>query len=113
LTISASITPPSGGLVPGGTPAGVSFSVHNPSSGNQDVRTVTLTGVAAYTDSTQSTVATGCDTTQFSMAPVTENQDVGSGNTTLNTGGSLVFADSGSNQDACKNAFLVASFSSN
>jgi hypothetical protein len=118
LTINATITPPSGGLVPGGSPASVQFSVSNPSSGNQYVGTVSLSGVKAYSDSAHNNDITGtgagqCDTSQFSMAAVTENQNVGSGSTTLSTNGSLYFHDSGSNQDTCKNAYLVASFTSN
>ena len=119
LTISATITPGSGGLVPGGNPASVAFSVNNPSSANQYVGTVTLTGVRAYSNAGHTTDITGtgagqCDTSAFSMSPVTENQDVASGNNiSLSNNGSLVFADSGSNQDGCKGAYLVASFSSN
>jgi len=118
LTITATINPPAGGLVPGGSPAGVQFAVSNPSSGNQYVGTVSMTGVKAYSDSGHTSDITGtgagqCDTSQFSMASVGENQDVPSGSTTLSTNGSLVFHDSGSNQDACKGAFLVASFTSN
>lgn len=118
LTISAVISPPAGGLVPGGSPAGVQFSVSNPSSGNEHVGTVSLSGVKAYSDSARTNDITGtgagqCDTSQFSMPAVTENQDVPSGSTTLSTNGSLSFRDSGSNQDVCKNAYLVASFTSN
>lgn len=118
LTISATITPPGGGLVPGGSPASVSFSVNNPSSGNQYVNTVTMTGVEAYSDAAHTHDITGtgagqCDTSQFSMASVAESQDVGSGSSNLPNGGSLYFHDSGSNQDGCKNAYLVASFTSN
>jgi hypothetical protein len=118
LTINATITPPAGGIVPGGSPASVQFAVSNPSSGNQYVGTVSLSGVKAYTDSAHTNDITGtgagqCDTNQFSMASVAESQDVPSGSTTLSTNGSLYFHDSGSNQDACKNAYLVASFTSN
>lgn len=119
MTISATITPGAGGLVPGGAPASVAFNVNNPSSGNQNVATVTLTGVQAYSDSAHTVsipVGTGptqCDTSQFSMAPVTENQDVPNGSTALTNPGSLVFHDSGTDQDGCKGAYLVASFTSN
>jgi hypothetical protein len=118
LTISATITPPTGGLVPGGSPATVAFSVNNPSSGNQYVGSVSLTGMKAYSDAAHSVDITGtgagqCDTSQFSMTSVAENQDVGSGSSSLPNNGSLVFHDSSSNQDGCKNAYLVASFSSN
>ncbi len=115
LTINATITPGSGGLVPGGNPAAVSFSVNNPSSGNQYVGSVSLSGVQAYSDSahTQPIPTSSCDTSQFTMASVTENTDVGSGTSSLPNNGSLVFHDSGSNQDGCKGAYLVASFTSN
>lgn len=119
LTINATITAPTGGLVPGGTAAPVAFTVNNPSSGNQEVGTVSLQSVTAYSNSSMSTNITGtgagkCDTSYFSMLPVTENQDVASGGpTSLTNGGSLVFADSGANQDGCKGAYLVASFTSN
>jgi hypothetical protein len=33
--------------------------------------------------------------------------------TALSNNGNLVFHDSGTNQDGCKNAYLVASFTSN
>lgn len=118
MTITATITPGTGGIVPGGNPAGVSFNVNNPSSGNQYVNTVSLTGVQAFSDSGHTVNITGtgagqCDTSQFTMAPVAENQDVPSGSSSLGTNGSLVFHDSGSSQDGCKGAYLVASFSSN
>jgi hypothetical protein len=119
LTINATITPGTGGIVPGGNPAAVSFTVNNPSSGKQQVATLTMTGVQAYSDAGHTTNITGsgagkCDTTQFSMTPVTENQTVPAGGpTSLASNGSLVFADSGTNQDGCKGAYLVASFTSN
>ncbi len=119
LTISPTITPGTGGIVPGGNPAAISFTVNNAGSAKANVASVTMTGVQAYSDAGHTTSVTGtgagkCDTTQFSMTPVTENQQVPAGGpTALANNGSLVFADSGSNQDGCKNAYLVASFTSN
>jgi hypothetical protein len=117
LAITATITPGSGGLVPGGAPADVAFSVNNP-GGNQYVGTVSLASVTAYSDAGHTTNITGtgagkCDTSQFSMPAVTENQDVPSGTSSLTNHGSLSFADSTSNQDGCKGAYLVANFTSN
>jgi hypothetical protein len=118
LTINPTITPGAGGIVPGGNPATISLTVNNPGA-KANVATVTMTGVQAYSDAAHTTNVTGtgagkCDTTQFSMAPVTENQQVPTGGpTALANNGSLVFADSGSNQDGCKNAYLVATFTSN
>ncbi|MGH2869326.1 MAG: hypothetical protein ACRDNK_17410 [Solirubrobacteraceae bacterium] len=119
LTINPTITPGAGGIVPGGNPASISLTVNNGGSGKQNVGTVTMTGVQAYSDAAHTTNITGsgagkCDTTQFSMTPVAENQQVPTGGpTALANNGSLVFADSGSNQDGCKGAYLVASFTSN
>jgi hypothetical protein len=119
LTINATITAGTGGIVPGGNPASVAFTVNNPGSGNQYVGTVTTTGVQAYSDINHTNNITGtgagqCDTSQFTLSPVAENVDVPSGNgTALANNGSLVFHDSGTNQDGCKSAYLVASFSSN
>ncbi|MFL5829568.1 MAG: hypothetical protein ACJ76X_06585 [Solirubrobacteraceae bacterium] len=119
LTITGTITPGAGGIVPGGNPAGVALSVTNPGAGNQYVATVSLTGVQAYSDAAHTNNITGtgagkCDTAQFSMSPVSENQTVPAGGpTALAQNASLSFADSGTNQDGCKAAYLVASFSSN
>ena len=119
LAITPTITAGTGGIVPGGNPATVSLAVSNGGSGKEYVGTVTMTGVLAYSDAAHTNNITGtgagkCDTTQFSMAPVVENQEVPAGGpTALTNNGSLVFADSGANQDGCKNAYLVASFTSN
>jgi len=119
LDITAVITPATGGLVPGGTGSDIVFSVNNPSSGNMLVNTVTLVGVAAYTDALHTVpIAAGtgpaqCDVSQFSMVPVVQNQDVPAGLTALTDHGTLVMANAAFNQDGCKNAYLVASFTSN
>jgi hypothetical protein len=118
LTISATISSPTGGLVPGGSAADVQFSVNNPSSGNQYVGDVSLSGVKAYSDSAHTTDITGtgagqCDTSAFTMNSVSEDKSVPHGTSSLPNDGSLVFNDSGSNQDGCKGAYLVATFGSN
>ncbi len=118
LTIAGTITPGAGGIVPGGNPAAVAFSATNPTTGNQYVGTVTTTGIQAYSDAAHTTNITGtgagkCDTTAFTIAPVAENQNVPAGTTALAHNGTLVFADNGLNQDGCKNAYLVASFTTN
>ena len=119
LVITPTITAGTGGIVPGGNPASVALAVTNGGSGKEYVGTVTMTGVLAYSDAAHTNNITGlgagkCDTTQFSMTPVVENQEVPAGGpTALANNGSLVFADSGANQDGCKGAYLVASFTSN
>jgi hypothetical protein len=119
VAITAVITPASGGLVPGGTGSDVLFSVNNPSTGHQLVNTVHFTGVVAYTDLAHGTVipnGTGagqCDRSQFSMADVVQDQDVPTGLTALTDHGTLLLANAAVSQDGCKNAYLVASFTSN
>lgn len=120
MTISATITPGTGGIVPGGNPATVNFSVNNPSSGNQYVNTISLsstTPIQAYNSQGQNITGTGanqCDTSQFSMAPVSVGQDVGPGSNNITPTGSLVFHDEATvNQSGCEGASLVATFSSN
>jgi hypothetical protein len=118
LQLTATITPGTGGLVPGGNPADVAFSVTNPGTSNQLLATVSLASVLAYSDAAHTNNITGttaghCDTSQFTMSTVTENQTIGSGATvSLPNDGTLVFNDPGANQDGCKNAYLVASFTS-
>ena len=118
LTITPTITPPAGGLVPG-TSATVSFSVNNPGGGKSYVNTVSLGTVTAYSDSGHTNNITGvgagkCDTSQFTMSSVSEGLEVSPGNTTLPNSGTLAFNDEPTvSQDGCKNAYLVATFTSN
>jgi hypothetical protein len=114
MTIAATITPDASGLVPGGVPAGVSFTVDNTAANDQRVATIHLASVTAFTDAGHTTPAAGCVTADFTVADVSENQIIPAGTTPAATNdGSLVFADSGINQDACKSAYLVLAFTSN
>jgi hypothetical protein len=118
LTITPTITPGANGLVPGGN-ASVSFSVNNP-GGNQYLNQISLGTVTAYSDAAHTNNITGtgsvtkCDTSAFSMTPVSVGQDLPHGNTSLVQTGTLNFADMPTTvQDGCKNAYLVATFTSN
>ena len=113
LTINATITPGTGGIVPDGNPAAIAFSAVNTGTSAQLVDTIHLESVDAYTDAGHTTPAAGCDTSDFSVADVVASQTVPAGTTSITAPGSLVFADSGTNQDACKLAYLVLTFSSN
>jgi hypothetical protein len=114
LTITGTVTPAAGGLVPGGTPAVIAFSADNTGEGNQRVATIHLESIAAYTDAGHTTVAAGCDTSWFSVADVAANQTIpASANTAITAPGSLVFTNVASSQDACKLAYLKLTFSSN
>jgi len=112
ITVNATVTPDASGLVPGGIAATVNFAATNPSAGHQRVGTITLATVTAYTDVTHAALATGCDTTKFTMTPVVSNEDVPTaGPTTLSATGTLVFVNNPSaSQDACKNANLQLTF---
>lgn len=97
----------------GGTPAPglsvpVSFAAANSGTSNVYVSTVHLVSVTA--DSGHST----CTTADFSMADVTESHDVPAAATAeaLPTNGSLVYANTGVSQDACKGATLTLTLTS-
>jgi hypothetical protein len=121
ITLHATITPPAGGIVPGGPNSSVAFTADNPTgNGAQEVRTISLVNVKAYSDAGRTTDITGtsagqCDTSHFSMADVTSNTDVPDGGSlySLAGTGTLVFHDSSTNQDGCKSAYITANISSN
>ena len=95
------------GIAPG-TSKSVSFTAANSSTSPIRVTTVHLDSVAA--DGAHS----GCVTADFTMADVTENHQVPAGATAeaLPTNGSLVYANTAVNQDACKGATLTLTLSS-
>jgi hypothetical protein len=114
LVITATITPAAGGLVPGGAAAPIVFSAQNTGTANERVATIHLLSVGAYTDAGQTITAAGCDTSWFTVADVAANQTIpGSATTAITAPGSLAFANVASSQDACKNAYLKLSFTSN
>ncbi len=113
LTITATITPGTGGIVPGGNPAAIAFSVGNTGQAAQHVDTIHLVSIAAFNEVGHTTTAVGCDTSAFTMADVTANQTVSTGTTAITAPGSLVFADDATNQDPCKNKYLLLTLSSN
>jgi hypothetical protein len=88
-----------------GTSTPVSFSADNAGASSLQVGTVTTVVTASGT----------CDASWFTVAPVLENQTIAANSTSvaLANPGSLVFADSASNQDACKNATITLTLSSN
>jgi hypothetical protein len=114
LTFTTTITPDASGLVPGGVDADVGFDAINAATNDQRVDTIHLTGVTAWTDAGHTLTATGCVTADFTVADVVASQVVpGLATTAITAHGALHFADSGINQDDCKNAYLVLSFTSN
>ena len=109
-------------VTPGGTNSPVNFTATNPAAGPQQVTSITLTGVEAFAGPgftnpiTDGTAAGQCDTSQYTMAvvPVAQNVPGGGATTAITATGTLVMAnDTANNQDACKNAVLRLTFTSN
>ena len=101
-----------------GTKSKVKFEVTTTSKGKQRVGTVSLTGVTAYPSKAKAEAEEeaigGCPSSWFNMTPVAANQEVpGETTTALTAEGEIEFENKSESQDACKNAYLVASFSSN
>ena len=105
LVINATVDP---GIYPGGT-SGVQFTADNAGATDLHIGTLSLLSVSA--DAGHSL----CDTTDFSMASVLENQTIlnGTSGTALAHDGTLVYANSAGDQGACKGATLTLNFTSN
>lgn len=109
LTLHATID---GAIVPGDGGQSVTFTADNPGNGNQFVNTISFVSVTS-TDTTCQTFLTS-KPGQFSMADVSSNTDVPSGNGNALTGtGTLVWADESYAQNDCAGAPLTLHVSSN
>jgi hypothetical protein len=104
VTLTGTVT---GGIAPG-LAVPVSFTAANATTSPIQVSTVHLVSIAA--DSGHAT----CATADFSMADVTEAQQVPAGATAtvLPTNGSLVYTNTAVSQDACKGATLTLTLTS-
>lgn len=104
ITLTGTVTT---ALFPGGS-SSVTYTAANPGATDLRVTTVTLSSIA--TDGAHS----GCVMGDFSMAPVSENATVPAGATAfaLPSSGTLVFANTALNQDACKGAPLTLTLAS-
>jgi hypothetical protein len=117
------------GAVYPGSSTTVSFTVDNPSNGHEQLGTIHLASVTACDQAfSNGTCASGhevttCEgvetgssdtnTNNFYMPDVVSNQDVGPGSgQTVSATGTLKLNDLASNQDACKNAYLLLNFTS-
>ena len=105
VTLTGSVAP---GISPG-TSEAVSFTAANPSDSPVQVTSVQLVSVSADVGHA------ACETDDFSMVNVTQNHQVPAGATVeaLPNNGSLVYANTGVNQDACKGATLTLTLTSN
>jgi hypothetical protein len=104
VVLTGTVTP---GSAPG-TAEPVSFTAANASASPVQVTTVHLVSIAV--DSPHA----ACKTADFTMADVTEAHQVPAGATAeeLPTKGSLVYANTSENQDACKGATLTLTLAS-
>jgi hypothetical protein len=91
-----------------GTAVAVGFTAANDSDSPIQVTTVHMVSVAPDAGHA------ACDTDDFSMADITENHAVPAGATVeaLPVDGSLVYANTGVSQDACKGATLTVTLTS-
>lgn len=102
IVLHASFAP---GLTPGASEA-VSFTADN--GGSSSLQVGTVTSVVSTSDPL-------CLPADFTVAPVAENQTIAAHATgvALANAGSIAFADTGVNQDACKGATITLTLSSN
>lgn len=104
VTLTGTIAP---GLAPG-TASAVTFTAANDDSSPVQVTEVQLQSIAV--DGPHA----GCDTGDMTMADVTENHAVPANATAeaLPVDGSLVYANTGVNQDACQGATVTLTLTS-
>ena len=104
VTLSASVE---AGIAPG-TSKPVVFRATNATNSPIFVTTVHLAGVEVDSEHSD------CETDDFTMSDVTEEQQVPASTTNhlLDDNGTLVYANTGVNQDACKGATLTLNLTS-
>lgn len=110
VTLHASLA---GSLYPGASQT-VTFTVDNPSSGNERVGTISLTKVQpdAGHSSCSTTISGG--NPDFTMPAVTVNKTYSPGSgQSVTPNGTLTMNDTGVNQDACQGATLTLTLASN
>ncbi len=95
------------GIFPGGTKT-VTFTADSTNPGNVQVGTIHLASVSV--DAPHST----CVVADFTMPDVPVNTEIPNGTgTTITPTGTLAYADTASNQDACKGATITLNLTSN
>lgn len=104
VTLAASFA---GGITPGAT-ENVAITAGNAGTSNLYVGTVTLASV------TVDAAHGGCGVADFTMPDVVSNTVIPAGASATSVGtGSLSFANTGANQDACKGAIVTLHLTSN
>ena len=110
VTIHATI---SSNLYPGSS-SPVSFTIDNPSSGSQRVGTITLASISVDGAHSACSTAISGGNPDFTMAAVTVNQVIPSGNgQSVTPTGTLSMNDTGVSQDACQGATLTLHLTNN
>ena len=110
------VTPNATGLTPGGPAEDVTFTVHNPGTGSQNLVAVAVTvadasGTPWGTGSTPA-APTGCSADDYAVGPVTivPGEIVGGGD--LSGSVSMSMNNLGTNQDSCKGAIVTIAYAS-
>jgi hypothetical protein len=102
-----------GNLYPGSSST-VTFTVDNPSSGNQRVGTISLSSIGVDAGHSGCTTAISGGNPDFTMPAVTVNKTFAPGNgQTVTQTGTLTMNDTGVNQDACQGATLTLNLTNN
>ena len=110
VTVTQTGTPPAG-LAPGGAAQPIAFKINNPKVTAQRIASVTI-DVTSVTYAGGATAAT-CSRDDFVIQqPTTINQDLPTGDTSFSPSGATIrMAETGQNQDDCKNVTVNLSFS--
>ncbi|HEX5928063.1 MAG TPA: hypothetical protein VFY48_01585 [Solirubrobacterales bacterium] len=110
VTLKGTVT---SSLYPGSS-SPVSFTVDNPSSGNQRVGTISLQSISVDSGHSTCSTALGGGNPDFSMPAVTVNKTFVPGNgQAVTPTGTLTMNETGTNQDPCQGATLTLNLSSN
>lgn len=110
VTLKGTVT---SSLYPGSS-SPVSFTVDNPSSGNQRVGTISLSSISVDAGHSACSATISGGNPDFSMPAVTVNKTFSPGNgQAVTPTGTLTMNETGTNQDACQGATLTLNLTSN
>lgn len=110
VTLHATVT---GNLYPG-TSSPVTFTVDNPSQGQQQVGTISLSSITVDASHKECSTAIGGTKPDFSMPAVAVEKSFGNGNgQSITQTGTLTMNDTGVSQDKCQGATLTLHLTDN
>jgi hypothetical protein len=97
-----------------GSSSSVSFTVDNPSSGSQQVNTISLASITVDAGHSGCSTVLGGGNPDFAMPAVAVNKAFASGNgQAVTQTGTLTMNETGVNQDACQGATLTLNLTNN